>query len=134
MKLSIDGWFEQIVVWGLMMASIMILYDYSRHTCLKIHVCYSSRGRYDWNEWRQPKGRYIGRPLPNGCQKLIDHYDFIKMNNVMLSEKGKLMVIKNHYKFSFHKYLKRGIERWRCSNHNCKAYFKIGKTIIYIFY
>ncbi|KAF0755239.1 BESS domain-containing protein [Aphis craccivora] len=49
------------------------------------------------------------------------------MNGVMISEKGKLLVIKNRYKFCFHKYLKQGIERWKCANHSCRAYFKIEK-------
>lgn len=56
------------------------------------------------------------------------------MNGVMISEKGKLLVIKNRYKFCFHKYLKQGIERWKCANHSCRAYFKIGKTTLYILY
>lgn len=49
------------------------------------------------------------------------------MNNTMYSEKGKILIIKNNYKFSFHKYLNNNIERWKCVQKNCKAFIKIGK-------
>lgn len=45
----------------------------------------------------------------------------------MYSEKGKMLIIKNEFKFCFHKELNNNIERWKCIQKQCKAYIKIGK-------
>ncbi|KAF0747547.1 Uncharacterized protein FWK35_00023668 [Aphis craccivora] len=47
--------------------------------------------------------------------------------NTMYSEKRKMLIIKNEFKFCFHKELKNNIERWKCNQNQCKAYIKIGK-------
>jgi len=45
----------------------------------------------------------------------------------MYSEKGKMLIIKNEFKFCFHKELNNNIERWKCIQKQCNAYIKIGK-------
>ena len=42
----------------------------------------------------------------------------------MMSEKNRKIILLNGYKFSFHKNLAAGTKRWKCIQHNCKAYFK----------
>ncbi|KAF0751340.1 Uncharacterized protein FWK35_00017802, partial [Aphis craccivora] len=39
-----------------------------------------------------------------------------------------MLIIKNEFKFCFHKELNNNIERWKCIQKQCKAYIKIGKN------
>jgi len=50
----------------------------------------------------------------------------------MYSEKGKMLIIINEFKFCFHKELNNDIERWKCIRKQCKAYIKIGKITKFI--
>lgn len=42
--------------------------------------------------------------------------------NIILSEKGKRIVVINNYKYSFQKILKSGEKRWTCINKKCRSY------------
>lgn len=44
---------------------------------------------------------------------------------VVVSEKGRNAIVKDGYKFRFHKCLVDGIERWACCEKNCKSFFKL---------
>jgi len=45
----------------------------------------------------------------------------------MLSEKNRKIIILNGFKFSFHKNLVGENQRWKCTQHGCKAVFKRNK-------
>jgi len=53
-----------------------------------------------------------------------------KTQNIMFSEKGKRINVIDGFKFSFHKYLKNDIERWRCIKRTCKSFYKCENEII----
>lgn len=46
----------------------------------------------------------------------------------MFNEKNKTLIIKNNFKFRFHKVLKQENDRWRCTKNSCQAFFKMGKV------
>lgn len=48
----------------------------------------------------------------------------------MFSEKGKRINVIDGFKFSFQKYLKNDIERWRCVKRTCKSFYKCENEII----
>jgi len=43
----------------------------------------------------------------------------------MTSEKGKLILIVNKFKFSYHKLLQNAFKRFKCTKRGCKAYLRI---------
>lgn len=44
------------------------------------------------------------------------------------SEKLKPLIVVEGYKFNFHKTLKDGIQRWKCTTNSCKSFFKLDDT------
>lgn len=42
--------------------------------------------------------------------------------NIILSEKGKQLLVVNNFKYCFHKCLKSGEKRWTCTNKKCKSF------------
>lgn len=48
----------------------------------------------------------------------------------MLSEKGKNLIVKDEFKFRFHKNLANDVQRWACTDKKCKAFMKMSAGII----
>uniref|UniRef100_A0A146MFT3 BESS domain-containing protein n=1 Tax=Lygus hesperus TaxID=30085 RepID=A0A146MFT3_LYGHE len=43
---------------------------------------------------------------------------------VMTSQRNTTLYVRGNFKFSFHKYLKDGVQRWRCIVRSCRAFLK----------
>lgn len=46
----------------------------------------------------------------------------------MLSEKGKTLIVRNEFKFRFHKLLADDVQRWACTEKKCKAFLKRSRS------
>lgn len=47
---------------------------------------------------------------------------------VIISERGRNLLVLHGYKFRFHKTLANNTERWMCSKNTCKSFLKLGKN------
>jgi hypothetical protein len=53
--------------------------------------------------------------------------------SIILSEKGKTVLMVNGYKYGFQKYLANEIKRWTCNKQICKAYLKTNLIVEIMF-